>query len=88
MGVHGRFGLPQHIDRLSVFCNPELAQGDLYAVVTPHPEKESFDAVILDTKGNCYLELRGYRTVAIPNAITQEHLKALQVLMPAEIVAA
>jgi hypothetical protein len=86
MGVQGRFGLPQHVDRISLFGAMESVDGDLYAVVTPHPEGEYFDAEILDTKGSCYLELRGYRTVAIPNAMDAEHLKTLQGLMTAEAV--
>jgi hypothetical protein len=76
MGVQGRMGLPQHVDRVALLQTPELAQGDIYAVVTPQPGH--FDAEIVDTKGNCYLRLSGYRTVAIPNAVDADRLKALQ----------
>jgi NAD(P)-dependent dehydrogenase (short-subunit alcohol dehydrogenase family) len=76
MGVQGRMGLPQHIDWVALLHAPDLAQGDIYAVVTPHPGY--FDAEIVDTKGNCYLRLNGYRTVAIPNAVDADRLKALQ----------
>ena len=86
MGVQKRFGLPQHVDRVTLFRMPEVADGDLYAVVTPHAERDYFDAEVLDAKGNCYLDLRGYRTVAIPNALDAERLKALQFLMSADAV--
>jgi hypothetical protein len=42
----------------------------------------------VDTKGNCYLQLSGYRTVAVPGAVDAERLKALQAAMSLETVAA
>ena len=39
-------------------------------------------------RGNRYLQLSGYRTVAIPNAVDAEQLKALQAAMSLEAVAA
>ena len=52
------------------FARAELAEGRLYAVVTPHAEQASFDAEVVDTKGNIYVSLSGYRTVALPDGIT------------------
>ena len=57
---------------------PDLAEGRLYAVVTPNPMRGSFDAEVVDTKGNRYVQLSGYRTVALPNGVDAEPLKALQ----------
>ena len=88
MGVQGRMGLPQHIDRISLLRAPELAEGRLYAVVTPHPDQASFDAEVVDAKGNRYLHLNGYRTVALPGGIAAEPLKALQAIMSLQAVAA
>jgi hypothetical protein len=88
MGLRGVMGLPQHIDRVSLLRSPELAQGRLYAVVTPDPERGSFDAEVLDAAGNRYVQLRGYRTVAVPNAIDAERIKALQALLSVEAVVA
>jgi hypothetical protein len=88
MGVQGRMGLPQHIDRVSLLRAPELAEGRLYAVVTPHPDQASFDAEVVDAKGNRYLHLNGYRTVALPGGIAAEPLKALQAIMSLQAVAA
>ena len=86
MGVRGRMGLPQHIDRVSVFRQPEPAAGALYAVVTPNPEKETFDAEVIDSAGNLYVRLTGYRTVALPDAVDAERLKHLQAIMLGEAV--
>jgi acyl transferase domain-containing protein/NAD(P)-dependent dehydrogenase (short-subunit alcohol dehydrogenase family) len=88
MGVQGRMGLPQRIDHVSLFRTPELAEGRLYAVVTPDPERGRFDAEVVDSAGNCYLQLTGYRTVAVPNAFNAERLQRLQALIAAEAVAA
>ena len=50
-------------------------------MVTPHPEQESFDAEVVDAKGNCYVQLSGYKTVALPNSVDAEPLKALKAAM-------
>jgi malonyl CoA-acyl carrier protein transacylase len=89
MGVEGRMGLPQHIDRVSLLvCDPEEAEGQLYAVVTPNPLEGSFDAEIVDAKGTRYLQLSGYRTVAVPGAVDAGRLEALRAAMLLETVAA
>ena len=88
MGVESRMGLPQHIDRVSLLRSPDLAEGRLYAVVTPNQAQRSFDGEVMDLAGNRYVQLRGYRTVADPNNIAGESLKALQMAMSLEGVAA
>jgi acyl transferase domain-containing protein/acyl carrier protein len=89
MGLEGRMGLPLHIDCVSVLGqDPEHAEGRLYAVVTPDPSKGSFDAEVVDLRGNRYLRLSGYRTVAVPGAVDAEKLKALHEVMSLEPVAA
>jgi hypothetical protein len=89
MGVQSRMGLPQHIDRVSLLRSPDLAEGArLYAVVTPNQAQGSFDGEVVDLAGNRYVQLRGYRTVAVPNNIAGESLKALQMAMSLEGVAA
>ena len=81
MGTQGRMRLPQHIDAISFFAAPELAQGPLYAVVVPHPASGTFDAEVVDSTGNKYLKLSGYRTVVLADSVSQEALKALQAAM-------
>jgi len=86
--VQGRMGLPQHIDRVALLRSPELAEGRLYATIAPNPERGSFDAEVVDAAGNRYVQLSGYRTVALPNAIEDELLKPLHALLATEAVAA
>jgi acyl transferase domain-containing protein/acyl carrier protein/NAD(P)-dependent dehydrogenase (short-subunit alcohol dehydrogenase family) len=88
MGTQGRMGLPLHIDRVSSFLVPDADGTRLYAVVTSDQARGSFDAEIVDAKGNRYLQLGGYRTVAVPNAVDAQGLKALQAAMSLEAVAA
>ena len=90
MGVQGRMGLPRHIDRVSSLLLPAAESDDtrLYAVVTSDQGRSSFDADIVDAKGNRYLQISGYRTVAFPGALDAERLKALQAAMSLETVAA
>jgi len=90
MGTQRRMGLPQHIDRVSSLlpAPPDSTGTRLYAVVTSDPGRGTFDAEVVDTKGNCYLQLSGYRTVAVPNAVNAERLKALQAAMSLDAVAA
>jgi hypothetical protein len=64
-----------------IWRTAEQAEGQLFAVVTPNPDAGSFDADVLDTTGNRYVHLRGYRTVAFPNAVDAEPLKNLQAVM-------
>jgi len=87
MGVEGRMGLPQHIDRVSLLRNPDEAEGRLFAIVSPNLREGSFDAEVVDEKGNRHLQLSGYRTVAIPGAVDAGRLKVLQAAMSLEEVA-
>jgi len=88
MGIQGRMGLPQHVHRARLLRTPELAQGLLYAVVTPDPDQGGFDAEVLDAKGNRYVHLSGYRTVALPNGLDAELLKPLQSAVTLDAVTA
>jgi len=86
MGVQGRMGLPQQVGRVSVSQAADVTKEDLYAVVTPN--QSGFEAEIVDKNGNRYLYLNGYGTVAIPDAVDAERLKALQSIMSGEGVRA
>lgn len=88
LGVEGRMGLPQYVSRITFFRPADLAQGRLYAVVTPSVDKKSFTAEVLDEKGNCYLSLNGYQTVALPNFVDTKRLRSLQAALSGEVVAA
>jgi hypothetical protein len=78
MGVQHRMGLPQQVERVQLLRAPELAHGSLFAVVTPRADGASFDAQVVDSAGNQYAQLTGYRTVALPNVIDFEALRAMR----------
>ena len=63
-----------------------MADGRLCAVVTPDEARGSFDAEVLDEKGNCYLRLSGYQTVALSDGVNKDRLKTLQNIMSGEAV--
>ncbi len=89
IGAQGRMGLPLHIDLVSLLLPaPELDGARLYAVATTSQDHGSFDAEVVDAKGNRYLHVSGYRTVALPGAVDAERLKALQAAMALDVVAA
>jgi len=88
MGVQGRMGLPLHVHRARFLRAPELAEGRFYAVVTPDPGQGSFDAEVLDARGNRYVHLGAYRTVALPNRLDAELLRPLQSAIALEAVTA
>jgi hypothetical protein len=86
LGIQGRMGLPQRVRQVSEFHTPNVADGRLYAIVTFDEVRGSFDAEVLDEKGNCYLRLSDYQTVALSDGINKEHLKSLQAIMSGEAV--
>ena len=78
VAVQGRIGLPLHVDQVCLWRTPDVAEGPLYAVVTPCAIEDGFDAEVVDTAGNRYLRLRGYKMVAHPDAVDVEPLRALE----------
>ena len=88
LSEQGLMGLPLYVRQVSVWRVPELAAGQFYAVVTPHPEEQSFDADVVDATGNCYIQLSAYKTVALPNSVDAESLKTLQAAMAQHVVMA
>ena len=79
--MQGRMGLPQRVHQVSPFHSQNAAASRMYAVVTPDEVRGTFDAEVLDEKGNCYLRLRGYQTVALSDAVDKGNLKSLQAIM-------
>jgi acyl carrier protein/NAD(P)-dependent dehydrogenase (short-subunit alcohol dehydrogenase family) len=88
LGLQGCMALPQHVQQVTLFRSPDPTEGRLYAVVTPDVIQKSFSAEVLDAKGNCYLSLNGYQTVALPDFVNAERLKDLQSIMLGEAVMA
>ncbi len=87
MGTLDQMGLPQHVDRAFLLRTP-TANTRLYAVVTPDPVRGTFDANVVDEMGARYVQLTGYRTIASPNLVNAEQLKALRDVMSSEPVPA
>ncbi len=87
LGKQSSMGLPQQVQQVSSLRAPQLAEGHLYAIVTPHPEQGNFDAEVVDAKGCRYLRLNGYRTVAVAGGVDPESLQALQTVVSNEAVA-
>jgi hypothetical protein len=86
LGLRGQMGLPQRVGQVSFLQEPKLSDQRFYAVVIPDPVGGSFDAEVLDEKGNCYLRLKGYRTVALSDGVDKENLRTLQSIMSGEAV--
>ena len=86
LGMRGRMGLPQCVHQISLFGAPNVANGRLYAVVTPDEVREDFDAEVLDENGNCYLRFTGYQTVALSDGVDKENLTNLQAIMSGEAI--
>jgi len=87
MGVQARMGLPQHLDQVSYWPMTETLDTRLYALVTPGPGG-TFDADVVDAKGNLYVRLSGYRTIAMPGAVNADYVKVLQRMLRPSPVAA
>jgi acyl transferase domain-containing protein/acyl carrier protein/NAD(P)-dependent dehydrogenase (short-subunit alcohol dehydrogenase family) len=70
MVTHRAMALPAAIGSVAIYRQPERAEGRrLYALVTAINNGASYDAHVVDTDGNVYVELRGYRTVRLPGEV-------------------
>jgi hypothetical protein len=69
IGRHGRFGLPQHVDRIVLHEAPD-PQGRVEAVV--EPGDAGFDGRVVDAAGTVLVEVHGYRTVELPGSVDPE----------------
>jgi len=78
MNVQHRMGLPWQVGRVCFYGGPEVREGPLFAIVTPAPTGDAFDAEVVDRAGNRYLELTGYRTVTFRENIDAGLLRRLE----------
>jgi hypothetical protein len=85
-GASGTLALPQSVGTLKLFKQP-LNGLAIYAEVKPRREGErfSFDARVVDAKGNVFLELTDYRTVALPYQADEQLVNPLKKLAAAAI---
>jgi hypothetical protein len=78
LAFHSRLGLPYAFRELRILASPEtVPQAAFYSVVVPNPDG-TYDAKMLDEKGNLYLILRGYRTMDLPDPVPEDLLEPLQ----------
>ncbi|MCS6839227.1 MAG: SDR family NAD(P)-dependent oxidoreductase, partial [Roseiflexus sp.] len=71
MVTHRAMALPAAIGSVTIHRQPERAEGRrLYALVTAINGGASYDVQVVDTDGNVYVDLRGYRTSRLPGEVT------------------
>jgi malonyl CoA-acyl carrier protein transacylase len=66
----GVLALPLALQSVTTYRPTEAADGRLYALVTTIDNGATFDADVVDTQGNVYVALHGYRTVQLPGSVT------------------
>jgi hypothetical protein len=71
MKNRGRMALPLGIESVTTYRQPEDAKKRrLYALVEAVEDGAKFNARVVDDKGAVYVEMTGYRTVALPVQVT------------------
>jgi NAD(P)-dependent dehydrogenase (short-subunit alcohol dehydrogenase family) len=75
LGVEGRWALPTHVDRVATWGDEDDA-GPIVAVVRPRDDG-AFDARVVGAQGRVLVELEGYRTVDVPDAVDPDLLGPL-----------
>ena len=86
-GLSGRLAAPVGVERVGLACPPAAADGArLYAIVRPasdgsvraSPGEDTFDARVVDERGNVYLDVRGCRTAGTGTAADPAGIAALR----------
>jgi hypothetical protein len=77
LATQSRLGLPYRVKRLVVHKSSDAAQTKLHAIIDPD-ENGCFDARVVDSKGNAWLSLTGYHTMALPDPIDNALLEPLR----------
>jgi acyl transferase domain-containing protein/NAD(P)-dependent dehydrogenase (short-subunit alcohol dehydrogenase family)/acyl carrier protein len=75
MSVDKVMGLPQHVEAVRLYKQPDAAR-EMYAIVSRRSDG-AFDVEVVDEAGSVYLQLEGYRTIAMPTAADLECLQRL-----------
>jgi NAD(P)-dependent dehydrogenase (short-subunit alcohol dehydrogenase family)/acyl carrier protein len=73
-----RLGLPDQFQQLNIVSSLESApEGALISLVDAHSDG-SYDAEIVDEKGNVYMTLHGYRTMELPDPLQADLIDPIQ----------
>jgi hypothetical protein len=85
-GATGTLALPQSIGTLKIFKQP-LNGAAIFAEVKTREMngKYSFDARVVDAKGNVFLELTDYQTSPMPNPAEKDLVEPLKILVPVPV---
>jgi malonyl CoA-acyl carrier protein transacylase len=73
-GATGTLALPRSVESLTIY-RQKVNGEPIFAEVTPVKDAEgalSFDARVVDARGRLYLELKNYRTTALPYSVEKE----------------
>jgi malonyl CoA-acyl carrier protein transacylase len=83
VGATGLLALPQSVGTLKIFKQP-LNGVAIFAEVKSREVdgRYSFDARVVDAKGNVFLELTDYQTSPMPNAAEKVLVEPLKILVP------
>jgi NAD(P)-dependent dehydrogenase (short-subunit alcohol dehydrogenase family)/acyl carrier protein len=69
--TNGTMALPLAVGRVTAHRQPEQADGQrLYALVDVIDNGDAYNARVVDESGQVYVEMEGYRTVALPGEVT------------------
>jgi hypothetical protein len=85
LAFHSRLGLPHTFEELKVFSIPEKEPAGGYFSIIETNSDGSYDAKLLDGKGEVYLALRGYKTMDLPDPVQSELLQPIQQAFKAEM---
>jgi hypothetical protein len=78
LAFQSRLGLPDAFRELKVLASPEnVADRAFFAIVATNPDG-SYDAKMVDEKGELYLVLHGYRTMDLPDPVPADLLEPLK----------
>jgi hypothetical protein len=80
MKMRDKMGLPLHADRVLYFKDPAQVDATLFAVVT-EAGADAYDVEVVDHRGNVFLQLQAYSTVALEGGVKAEPLHALHAAM-------
>ncbi|WP_448335157.1 polyketide synthase dehydratase domain-containing protein, partial [Bellilinea sp.] len=83
-GATGTLALPRSIGKLVLYRNRPQPGKPLFAEVVPMRLSDgsvSFDARLVDENGTLYLEVKDYRTVALPYSVDAALLKPMKLLV-------
>jgi hypothetical protein len=80
IGTSGRMGLPAHVDRVVALRDADASNGRrLFALA--RPTSDGYDALVVDSEGEVYVQLFGYRTIQLPSPVDHELVKPLRAAM-------